>query len=99
MCSSDLISHSVIIELYVQFPNVFTPNGDGVNDKFEIVGLKPGKENKLEVFNRWGKKIYESTNYKNDWDGENYADGVYYFIFTLPQGIAEPTHGTVTIMR
>ncbi|MEI8204746.1 MAG: gliding motility-associated C-terminal domain-containing protein, partial [Bacteroidota bacterium] len=96
------ISHSVIIELGLQFPNVFTPNGDGVNDKFEIIGLKPNKENTLQVFNRWGKKIYEKASYDNSWTGEGAADGTYYFIFTWKSytlGREASYSGSVTIVR
>ncbi|MEI8204759.1 MAG: gliding motility-associated C-terminal domain-containing protein [Bacteroidota bacterium] len=96
------ISHSVIIELNMQFPNVFTPNGDGVNDVFEIVGLKPDKENKLVIFNRWGKKIYEKERYDNSWTGEGSADGVYYYIFTWKNyklNKESSYSGSVTIIR
>ena len=96
------ISHSVIIELNLQFPNIFTPNKDGHNDTFEIFGLKPGRENKLQVFNRWGKKIYEKESYDNSWTGDDAADGTYYFVFTwksysLNEDISYS--GTVIILR
>ncbi|MEI8205111.1 MAG: gliding motility-associated C-terminal domain-containing protein, partial [Bacteroidota bacterium] len=96
------ITHPVVIELSLQFPNVFTPNGDGVNDKFEIVGLKPEKENKLEVFNRWGKKVYEKSSYDNSWSGEGASDGTYYFIFTWKSytlGREASYSGSVMILR
>ena len=96
------ITHDVIIELDMQFPNVFTPNSDGTNDTFEIVGLKPDKENKLQVFNRWGKKIYEKERYDNSWTGEGAADGTYYYIFSwksYTQGKELSYSNTVTIIR
>ena len=96
------ISHSVIIELTMQFPNVFSPNSDGINDNFEIIGLKPDKENKLQVFNRWGKKIYEKERYDNSWTGEGAADGTYYYIFSwksYTQGKELSYSNTVTIIR
>jgi len=95
---TDSISQNILV-IDIKIPNVFTPNGDGINETFVIDGIELVPDCQLIIFNRWGKRIYESNNYKNDWDGGNYADGVYYFIFTLPQGIAEPTHGTVTIIR
>src|ERR1044071_7859641 len=57
-----------------------TSNNDGVNDYlvFQNLDFFPGTG--LKVYNRWGKKIYESADYKNDWDGGGHSDGTYYFI-------------------
>lgn len=54
-------------------PEAFSPNGDGINDVFEIVGLEPDDQVFLIVINRWGQKKYESTDYFNDqkWNGED----------------------------
>ncbi|MFA5782318.1 MAG: gliding motility-associated C-terminal domain-containing protein, partial [Bacteroidales bacterium] len=82
----------------VTVPNVFTPNGDGYNDFFFIKGLKDYPNTLLQIYNRWGKKIYESTNYQNDWDGKSYSDGVYFFIITFID-YYEPMTGTITIFR
>ncbi len=67
-------------EVYI--PNSFTPNGDGLNEYFEIVNLPA--DNSLKVFNRWGEMIYEAAPYRNDWDGtlrtgEKALDGIYIF--------------------
>jgi len=51
-------------------PNIFTPNNDGINDFFEITGSNLCKVSKLIVFNRWGRKIYETEN-ELKWDGKN----------------------------
>lgn len=61
--------------------NVFSPNGDGKNDFFVIDGLAdyPGTTT-LKVYNRWGTEVYSSDNYRNDWDGGDVADGVYYYV-------------------
>ncbi|MDD3875214.1 MAG: choice-of-anchor L domain-containing protein [Bacteroidales bacterium] len=95
---TDTISKEILI-IDITIPNVFTPNGDGINDFFVIDGIEYVPDCKIMIFNRWGSKVYESDNYKNDWDGENHSDGVYYYIFSLPQNIAEPYHGTVTILK
>ncbi|MDO8999852.1 MAG: gliding motility-associated C-terminal domain-containing protein [Bacteroidota bacterium] len=50
-------------------PQVFTPNGDGINEVFEIKGLDSYPNNNLQIFNRWGNPVYFSKPYKNDWDG------------------------------
>jgi len=94
----DSASKEVLI-FDIKIPNVFTPNGDGINDNFVISGIEYVPDCQIIIFNRWGKKVYESNDYKNDWDGGKYADGVYYYIFTLPQGNIKSYHGTVTILR
>jgi gliding motility-associated-like protein len=60
-------------------PNIFTPNGDNVNEYFTILGLSP--DSKLEIYNRWGSLIYSNDNYNNTWDGANVVDGTYYYIY------------------
>ena len=66
-------------------PNVFTPNGDGQNDLFEIPGYyKLGGPCQFIVNDRWGNIIYQSLNYTNDWDGTGVggviaAPGLYYY--------------------
>jgi gliding motility-associated-like protein len=62
-------------DIYV--PNIFTPNGDGKNDVFFVRNLPEGS--KLVITNRWGKQVYSSDNYKNNWDGKDVSDGVYYY--------------------
>lgn len=52
-------------------PEIFTPNFDGKNDKLYINGIFDYKESVLTIFNRWGSKVFEATNYQNDWDGYN----------------------------
>jgi len=94
----DSISKEILI-IQIEIPNVFTPNNDGINDKFEIKGIELVPGCQLVVFNRWGKKVFESSSYQNDWDGEKSSDGTYYFIFTLPENIMEPVNGTITIIR
>jgi gliding motility-associated-like protein len=65
-------------------PNLMTPNNDGKNDRFEILGLPDGSA--LGVFNRWGNAIYQSDNYNNQWAAENVSAGVYYYELKLRNG-------------
>ena len=64
-------------------PNVFTPNGDGINDTFEIVGLLNYTSVEIEVFNRWGNQVYKNLNYQNQWLAEGLNEGTYYYIIKL----------------
>ncbi len=102
--SSNLTSHSNwytfdVIKSVVVPANVMTPNGDGFNDTFIFENLKFYPNSKLTVFNRWGKKVYESSNYQNDWKGDNMTDGVYYYTMKVGDKKASVFTGTVTILR
>lgn len=92
----------------LELPNVFTPNGDSHNEKFEIKGIEYFPGSTMQVFNRWGKKIFESKDYNNDsnvWDGKGEAEGVYYYVLTVNYGAqntcmeARNYNGTITIIR
>jgi gliding motility-associated-like protein len=69
----------------LQLPNVFTPDGDGINDEFSITGMQPGDQ--LEIFDRWGVRVYVSSAGSFSWNGNTTSgnacsDGVYYYIIT-----------------
>jgi gliding motility-associated-like protein len=59
-------------------PNVITPNRDGANDVFAVRGLAPGPW-ALTVYNRWGKQVYQASDYRNDWGGDA-PPGLYYYL-------------------
>lgn len=61
-------------------PNVITPNQDGFNDYFIIDSRLVGST--LKIFQRTGKKVFESTNYNNEWDGSGLPSAVYYWVIT-----------------
>ena len=79
----------VKILLGIEEPNVFTPNGDGVNDKLIFKYLEDYSNSNLTIFNRWGNKIYESLDYKNDWNGGTHPAGAYYYILKIPNEIKD----------
>jgi gliding motility-associated-like protein/uncharacterized repeat protein (TIGR01451 family) len=51
-------------------PDGFSPNGDGINDFFVIKGIENYPKNTFIIYNRWGNKVFESSPYNNNWDGE-----------------------------
>lgn len=65
-------------------PNVLTPNKDGFNDSFFIIGLP--RYSKLKIHNKRGTEVYKSENYRNDWDGADLPQGTYQFELLLPDG-------------
>ncbi len=72
------IPESKGIELSV--PNIFTPNGDGVNDLFHVnYNIKP-KYWSITIFNREGKVVYTSNNPDFAWDGSNNCPGTYFYV-------------------
>ncbi len=60
----------------VEIPQFFSPNGDGLNDIFEIRNLVIYPQNMFKVFNRFGNIVYEMKNYDNSWDGRTNTDGI-----------------------
>lgn len=90
---TDTIYQSIEISLQVipenveaLFPNVFTPNNDGINDFFTLIDPKaiPCVDGmNIKIFNRWGVLVYENTGQNFNWDGKfngnDVSDGVYFF--------------------
>ena len=66
------------IELYV--PNIFTPDGDGINDQFHIKYDRRPEAFDIVIYNREGKKMYSSTNPDFEWDGAQCTAGVYSYV-------------------
>ncbi len=109
---SDTMSTSIIVGdisslLSLQAPNVFTPNGDGLNDCFKPVISASGAVIdsldcfELEVFDRWGVKIFESKGGILCWDGKTKSgtiatDGTYYYIIKFGQAIFK---GNTTLLK
>ena len=67
----------------IKIPNVITPNNDGKNDRFEIKNVSEGW--KMEIFDRWGKRLFISENYKGEWAGKG-TNTTYFYRLTAPDG-------------
>lgn len=82
-------SQSIEVDRTICFiPNVITPNGDFTNDNFNLAGFEVDR---IEIYNRWGRKVYEKNNYINEWHGQNMngerlPDSTYYYILNLRSG-------------
>jgi gliding motility-associated-like protein len=106
-CDPNPTLPSCITDIFI--PQAFTPNSDGDNDYFEIVGLENYPINHLTIFNRWGNIVFETDNYTNDWQGttnvnltlggELLPTGTYFYILDLKQEDMEIFKGYVYIQR
>lgn len=81
-----------ISDLFI--PNVVTLNSDGANEKFQ---LSFGEPMSVTIFNRWGKKLFESNDYQNDWPQKDIRPGVYYYEALFPNGT--PCNGWVQVLK
>ena len=105
----DTVENTVlIINDLLQFPNTITPNGDGINDIFEIKNLIEGggfTDNELYVYNHWGRKVYHKKNIttrEDFWDPSlnNDPDGTYYYRFSAKGYLGDILrNGTITVVR
>lgn len=88
---SNTISVTLTQPSDLTMPTGFTPNGDGANDSFFIRGLDAYVNNQLIIMNRWGNKVFERINYRNDWTGESLTggelpNGTYFAILSVNNG-------------
>ncbi|MDQ3099886.1 MAG: gliding motility-associated C-terminal domain-containing protein [Bacteroidota bacterium] len=81
----------------LEIPNVFTPDNNGSNDFFEILGIESTK-NAVRIFNRWGTIVYQTANYGNTWDGDGVSNGTYFYEIIV-EGHPEPYIGHLTILN
>jgi gliding motility-associated-like protein len=82
-----------VISCEIWYPNIFTPNGDGKNDMFQISAITEYPGSSLVVYNRWGKAVYESKDYRNNWSGDDLPEGVYYFMAEINKRTGKEKHG------
>jgi gliding motility-associated-like protein len=95
---------SIIVKVLdgLEIPNTFTPNGDGVNDTWVIPDLDTYPGATVDIFTRYGQKVFHSNGYGVPWDGTNNGkplpQGVYYYIIKTNY-TEKPLSGTITIIR
>lgn len=86
----------------IVIPNTFTPNGDGINDLWNITALLYYPDCSVTVFSRYGSVVYRSNGYAKPWDGTSGKNtlptGVYYYVIDLKNG-GKPMSGPVTLVR
>ncbi|MBA4410167.1 MAG: hypothetical protein C0397_12170, partial [Odoribacter sp.] len=97
---------TITIEDIILPNQVLTPNGDGKNDTFYIVGIEFYPANRLTIYNRWGNVVYQKSGYQNEWDGYSNKNkvgntslpvGTYFYV--LDYGIQKHKTGYVYLER
>jgi gliding motility-associated-like protein len=99
----DYVTVTVIPGSDLFFFNTFSPNGDGANDYFYIGNIEKYPNNVLEIYNRYGQKVFSKTPYQNDWDGKYLNNelpaGTYFYILDTKTDSGGKHHGQVNIIR
>ncbi len=103
--STDSSSTISVSDAALEFPNAFTPNGDGVNDVF-LPAFRSLKSYELTIYNRWGRRIFTSSDPTSGWDGtengKKAAAGTYFFIAKAEgyqRGVSFYRKGSITLVR
>ncbi len=99
--STDGIDVKAIEDIYLSPTIAFSPNGDGINEKFVIKNIDQYPNNKLQIYDRLGKLVYEQNNYANNWDGtitgKVLAKDTYYYVLIVNNILVKK--GAITIVR
>lgn len=82
-------------------PNTITPNGDGINDTWEIFGINDYPQATVSIYDRWGQRVFNSVGYKEPFDGKGLPTATYYWVIKLSQleGVSEPYTGFLTLVN
>jgi gliding motility-associated-like protein len=100
--SSDQVT--VTVRPAIRIPNAFTPNGDGRDDTWQIEFIEQFPDNTVNVFNRWGNKIFSAENYSraNEWRGDINGKpapvGTYYYVVVTKGPLGKSYAGSITIL-
>ena len=90
-------------DYWIDYTNVITPNGDGVNDVFRIRNIDMFNMCKFRIYNRWGDLMFSRSNYLNDWagtwDGHPLPADTYYFTIDCADVEGNDFNGAITILK
>ncbi len=96
---------TIVIKEGIKYTNVFSPNGDGNNDIFAFPSIGLDDDYSLQIFNRWGLLIFETTGKNVGWDGRTLAgkpvaDGTYYYVLQAKSATKNyDNKGIITVMK
>jgi len=101
--TADYITIFVNADLIV--PNTFSPNNDGDNDTWEIIGIEKFPDCLISIYNRWGQLVFQTTGYNKQkaWNGQsknkNVNESVYFYEIQLRDAQKQTLNGSITIIR
>jgi gliding motility-associated-like protein len=109
-CDTAQIVIRIINETELVIPSGFSPNDDGVNDEFVILGIERYPENEIYIYNRWGDLVFSAKPYTNDWKGQNnnkkllitgtnVVDGTYFYVLILNDENNTKKNGFIELRR
>ena len=104
-CATALVSIEVLLDSEEEcfVTAAITPNGDGKNDFLDIPCLISFPNNEIMIFNRWGDKVFEQTNYQGDWEGDRNGlplpNGTYFYILRFDVDEKNRKQGYFSIVR
>ena len=82
-CKDTLCQNLIIIPAEIENINTITPNGDGINDVLFFDYLDFYDQTEINIYNRWGNKIYSASPYLNNWSAEGLTDGIYFYVLEI----------------
>ena len=106
--TDEIVIEEIDCKLEFNIPNIFTPNGDGLNDTFgpEFIPVENVKKFQMYIYNRWGRMVFSTESYETLWDGNNSNGspcpaGIYYSViyFTDMMGKEYQRQVSITLMR
>ncbi|MEO6633025.1 MAG: gliding motility-associated C-terminal domain-containing protein, partial [Mucilaginibacter sp.] len=97
--ASNKLVIKIIAKVFV--PNTFTPNGDGINDTWDLQGIAAYPQCVVSIFSRYGQPVFQSVGYGQAWNGSYngrpLSPGTYYYVIKLDS--SQTISGSVTILR
>lgn len=97
---------TIFVDPQLQIPNTFSPNDDGLNDKWEILGIELYPNCFVKIYDRWGQEVFQSSGYSKEkaWDGTGkgggtLSEGVYFYMLELRDDEKQKFNGSITLIR
>ena len=100
---SDYITITVSSDLFI--PTLFSPNGDGINERWLIDGIEEYPDNSIHIYDRWGQEVFQSRSYSTTkaWDGTvrsgAVTEGVFFYVLELNDTKNQQYKGSITVIR
>ena len=95
-------SVTVTVFTDLTIPNTITPNGDGINDTWDIGNIANYQNATVDIFDRYGQNVFHSLGYPKPWDGtfngKRLPAGAYYYIIDLNDKITKAKSGWVAVL-